>query len=115
MSGYISCREQQSRFTVLFRYSVKNTCSGSFVDISATAGIADNDSGMGASWADYNNDFWIYMFRTGSMIKIIRIVNKIIFYTKITEGTFTNVTNTAKVLGIPTVQIIHLSRLYRVV
>ena len=83
---------------------LKNTCSGSFVDISATAGIADNDSGMGASWADYNNDGFLDLYVSNWLYDKDNPNSEAqnnILYKNNGNGTFTNVTNTAKVLGIP--------------
>lgn len=62
----------------------RNNRDGTFTDVTARAGVAGGDFGLGVATADYNNDGWIDLFVTNYGANIL--------YRNNGDGTFTDVT-----------------------
>ncbi len=72
-----------------------NNGEGTFADVAATAGMADDKhTGLGAAWADYDNDGWLDLY-----VGNIDTNNQPFLYHNNWNGTFTDVAQTAGVGG----------------
>ncbi len=80
----------------------RNNCDGTFTDITGRAGIRDKLNGRGAAWADYNSDGYLdlYVANYGSIADDgTWVAQPNILYENNGNGTFTDVTKKAGVIG----------------
>ncbi|MCH7883576.1 CRTAC1 family protein [Patescibacteria group bacterium] len=87
-----------------------NNCNGTFSEVSQHAGIKDLFHGHGVAWADYNNDGYLDIYVSNwyvaaqnantadAAIKAYRFEPNIL-YRNNGDGTFTNITKEAGVIG----------------
>jgi hypothetical protein len=72
-----------------------NNGDGTFTDVAATAGMADDDHmGVGVAWADYDNDGWLDLY-----VGNVNTYNQPFLYHNNGDGTFTDVAEMAGVGG----------------
>lgn len=81
----------------------RNNCNGTFTNVIQKAGIKDSYHGRAAAWADYNGDGYldIYVANYGVLRETEYIHEPNILYENSRDGTFSNVTARAGVVGAP--------------
>ena len=93
-----------------------NNCDETFTEVTSQAGIQDIYHGTGAAFADYNNDGYldIYVANYGvagaTLLKGRDAFEPNILYRNNKDGTFTNVTQEAGVIGFPDCPGLDMSR-----
>lgn len=77
-------------FFILCMYPSYTFSQVTFTDVAKTANVNNNSSGMGAAWADYNNDGYLDLY-------VSNYGDTNIFYKNNGDGTFTDVSDDAGV------------------
>ena len=104
-TGHERSPESKGETDQLFR----GNCDGSFKNVTAGSGVADDSHGTSAAWADFNNDglLDVYVTNFGSFPGQEFSVNNPVYrhepnilYQNNGDGTFTNVTKEAGVVGL---------------